>query len=166
MQKQKLKIPWKHIFTSVPMWAIIIAHCGQNWGYWMLLTEIPSYLNGVLKFDIQKVQQFCNICYQLCYRGNLQWKIVSERSVISVTISGNVDTEFSIELHSRLCFEERRFARNDTQSLQHDCSLGTSCDALYSGCDSNRQYCCTNGIAHRSSSAQCRLAMWLSSQSH
>ncbi|XP_067213756.1 putative inorganic phosphate cotransporter isoform X2 [Linepithema humile] len=51
---QKQQIPWKQIFTSVPMWAIIIAHCGQNWGYWTLLTEIPSYMTGVLNFKIEQ----------------------------------------------------------------------------------------------------------------
>lgn len=49
---QKMKTPWKEIFTSVPMWALIIVHCGQNWGYWTLLTEIPSYMTGVLKYDV------------------------------------------------------------------------------------------------------------------
>ncbi|XP_076245930.1 putative inorganic phosphate cotransporter [Calliopsis andreniformis] len=48
------KIPWKAIFTSVPMWALIIVHCGQNWGYWTLITEMPSYMNSVLGFDIEK----------------------------------------------------------------------------------------------------------------
>ncbi|XP_020295891.1 putative inorganic phosphate cotransporter [Pseudomyrmex gracilis] len=51
---QKLQTPWKEIFTSAPMWAIIIAHCGQNWGYWTLLTEIPDYMTHVLHFDIMK----------------------------------------------------------------------------------------------------------------
>ncbi|XP_031833740.1 putative inorganic phosphate cotransporter isoform X2 [Nomia melanderi] len=45
-------LPWKAIFTSVPMWALIIVHCGQNWGYWTLITEMPSYMKGVLKYDI------------------------------------------------------------------------------------------------------------------
>ncbi|XP_076645838.1 putative inorganic phosphate cotransporter [Halictus rubicundus] len=47
-----MKVPWKSIFTSVPMWALIIVHCGQNWGYWTLITEMPTYMNGVLGFDM------------------------------------------------------------------------------------------------------------------
>ncbi|XP_054014708.1 putative inorganic phosphate cotransporter [Hylaeus anthracinus] len=46
--------PWKSIFTSIPMWALIVVHCGQNWGYWTLITEMPSYMNAVLKFDLEK----------------------------------------------------------------------------------------------------------------
>ncbi|EZA50530.1 putative inorganic phosphate cotransporter isoform X2 [Ooceraea biroi] len=52
--QQNLRVPWKEIFTSVPMWALIIVHVGQNWGYWTLLTEIPSYMTGVLNFKIDK----------------------------------------------------------------------------------------------------------------
>ncbi|XP_076624580.1 putative inorganic phosphate cotransporter [Colletes latitarsis] len=48
------RTPWKAIFTSVPMWALIIVHCGQNWGYWTLITEMPIYMNAVLGFDIEK----------------------------------------------------------------------------------------------------------------
>lgn len=46
--------PWKEIFRSMPVWSIMIAHCGQNWGFWTLLTEIPIYMNGVLNFDIKE----------------------------------------------------------------------------------------------------------------
>lgn len=52
-QDTRFPTPWFAIFTSIPMWALIIAHCGQNWGFWTLLTEIPSYMNGVLNFDLK-----------------------------------------------------------------------------------------------------------------
>lgn len=44
--------PWKSIFTSLPMISLIVAHCGQNWGYWTLLTEIPSFMEKILKQKI------------------------------------------------------------------------------------------------------------------
>jgi hypothetical protein len=52
---QKRQTPWIDIFTSLPMWAVVIAHCGQNWGFWTLLTEMPSYMNSILKFDLKSV---------------------------------------------------------------------------------------------------------------
>ncbi|XP_033217679.1 putative inorganic phosphate cotransporter [Belonocnema kinseyi] len=51
---EKSTTPWKEIFTSAPMWSLIIVHCGQNWGYWMLLTEMPTYMKKVLKFNIEE----------------------------------------------------------------------------------------------------------------
>jgi hypothetical protein len=52
---QKRQTPWIDIFTSLPMWAVVVAHCGQNWGFWTLLTEMPSYMNSILKFDLKSV---------------------------------------------------------------------------------------------------------------
>ncbi|KAJ8974700.1 hypothetical protein NQ317_015229 [Molorchus minor] len=50
--REKIPTPWKAIFTSLPFWAILISHCGQNWGYWTLFTEIPAYMENILKFNI------------------------------------------------------------------------------------------------------------------
>ena len=47
-------IPYKAIFTSVPFYAILIAHCCQNWGFYTLLTELPTYMNKILHFDIKE----------------------------------------------------------------------------------------------------------------
>jgi broad specificity phosphatase PhoE len=59
---QKRRTPWVDIFTSLPMWAIIIAHTGQNWGLYTLLTEMPSYMNSILNFDLTSVSRIsCNI---------------------------------------------------------------------------------------------------------
>eukprot|EP00045_Choanoeca_perplexa_P006649 m.57291 g.57291 ORF g.57291 m.57291 type:complete len:592 (-) comp13717_c0_seq2:131-1906(-) len=45
--------PWKHMLTSSCVWALIINHTCQNWGFYTLLTCLPTYFNDVLRFDIQ-----------------------------------------------------------------------------------------------------------------
>lgn len=45
--------PWKAIFTSVPMWAIIVGHFGACWGYYTLFTQMPTYLKDVQHLDIK-----------------------------------------------------------------------------------------------------------------
>uniref|UniRef100_A0A1B6KV19 Putative inorganic phosphate cotransporter n=1 Tax=Graphocephala atropunctata TaxID=36148 RepID=A0A1B6KV19_9HEMI len=52
-ENHKLKTPWKSIVTSVPLWALLITQLGQNWGYWMFLTQLPNYFSHVLNFNIQ-----------------------------------------------------------------------------------------------------------------
>jgi ACS family sodium-dependent inorganic phosphate cotransporter len=47
-------IPWKAIFTSKPFLGIFIAHFCSNCGWYMLLIELPIYMNGVLKFAIKE----------------------------------------------------------------------------------------------------------------
>ncbi|XP_025419440.1 vesicular glutamate transporter 1-like isoform X2 [Sipha flava] len=49
-----LNYPWKDILTSTPVWAITCAHFCENWGFYTLLTQLPSFMNDVLKFDIEK----------------------------------------------------------------------------------------------------------------
>lgn len=48
----KKVIPWKAILTSGPFLGILIAHTCSNWGWYMLLIELPIYMKGVLKFEI------------------------------------------------------------------------------------------------------------------
>ncbi|XP_069941805.1 putative inorganic phosphate cotransporter isoform X6 [Cherax quadricarinatus] len=45
-------IPWRHILTSLPFWAIFIVHIAQNWGFYTLLTELPTYMKNILHFNI------------------------------------------------------------------------------------------------------------------
>lgn len=52
--REKLPIPWRAVLTSVPFWALMVTHFGQNWGFYTLLTEMPSYLKNILHFDIKK----------------------------------------------------------------------------------------------------------------
>lgn len=47
------EVPWKEIFTSAPVWAIIVAHFCESWGFFTLLTELPSFLKGLKLFEIE-----------------------------------------------------------------------------------------------------------------
>ncbi|CAG7836381.1 unnamed protein product [Allacma fusca] len=46
-------VPWRALLTSMPFWAILIADIGNNWGFWMLLTELPIYMKHILNYDLQ-----------------------------------------------------------------------------------------------------------------
>ena len=45
-------IPWCSILTSTPVWAIAASHVTQNFGFYVLLTELPTYLKNVLGWDL------------------------------------------------------------------------------------------------------------------
>nr|CAD7267894.1 unnamed protein product [Timema shepardi] len=47
-------IPWRAILRSMPFWAILVAHMGQNYGYETLMTELPTFMKQVLRFDIKQ----------------------------------------------------------------------------------------------------------------
>lgn len=48
-------MPWKAVLTSPPFLAIVVAHTCSNWGWYMLLIELPFYMKQVLKFNITEV---------------------------------------------------------------------------------------------------------------
>lgn len=41
-----IKHPWKAIFTSMAFYAIIASHFSENWGFYTLLTQLPTFLKG------------------------------------------------------------------------------------------------------------------------
>lgn len=53
--EQKPSVPWKSVWTSMPVYAIIVAHTCSNWGWYMLLVKLPTYMRYMLKFDIEAV---------------------------------------------------------------------------------------------------------------
>jgi len=46
-QKVSPQIPLKSIFTSLPFYAIMVANFSNNWGFHLLMTELPQYLTEV-----------------------------------------------------------------------------------------------------------------------
>jgi MFS transporter, ACS family, solute carrier family 17 (sodium-dependent inorganic phosphate cotransporter), other len=50
----KAPVPWKKVFTSVPFLAILIAHTCSNFGWYMLLIELPFYMKQILAFNIKE----------------------------------------------------------------------------------------------------------------
>ncbi|XP_030370470.1 sialin [Scaptodrosophila lebanonensis] len=51
---KNIKHPWKAIFTSMAFYAIMASHFSENWGFYTLLTQLPSFLRDTLNFDLSK----------------------------------------------------------------------------------------------------------------
>ncbi|XP_050546651.1 putative inorganic phosphate cotransporter [Daktulosphaira vitifoliae] len=45
--------PWKEIFTSLPLLALTSSHLGQSLGFWLLLSEMPTFISVVHNFKIK-----------------------------------------------------------------------------------------------------------------
>lgn len=46
-------VPWRHMLTSVPVWALIAAQVGHDWGFFTLVTDLPKYMSTVLQYSIK-----------------------------------------------------------------------------------------------------------------
>lgn len=55
LESVHMKVPWKAIFTSVPFLALIYTNTFGNFAWYFLLTQLPMYMNKILRFDIQSV---------------------------------------------------------------------------------------------------------------
>ncbi|XP_076627177.1 putative inorganic phosphate cotransporter [Colletes latitarsis] len=51
--KKPPSVPWRHILTSVPVWALITAQIGHDWGFFTLVNDLPKYMSNVLKYPIK-----------------------------------------------------------------------------------------------------------------
>ncbi|XP_055596408.1 sialin [Uranotaenia lowii] len=51
---QGMKVPWKKIFTSVPVWAIGLTTFGRIWVHYTFIMSGPEYMQKILCFDIKE----------------------------------------------------------------------------------------------------------------
>ncbi|XP_054157782.1 sialin-like [Oppia nitens] len=49
----KKHIPWKSMLTSYRVYSAVITHFGANWGYFTLLTLLPTYYDKILHMNIK-----------------------------------------------------------------------------------------------------------------
>lgn len=61
--KATSRVPWKSILTSAPALSLLVVHCGQNFGHWMLLTEMPNFMKSELHFNIKEDGLFSALPY-------------------------------------------------------------------------------------------------------
>ncbi|XP_070969973.1 sialin-like [Oncorhynchus clarkii lewisi] len=82
-------VPLLPMVLSVPLWAIIVSQMCANWGYYTLLTSLPTYMDTVLHFDLRQ-NAFLSA---LPYLGGWAFSVISgvvadsllEKELLSVT---------------------------------------------------------------------------------
>ncbi|XP_046434163.1 putative inorganic phosphate cotransporter [Neodiprion fabricii] len=85
MHKDVGPIPWRHIVTSVPLWALLVAKAGWMWGYYTMLTDLPKYMSSVLKFSVQSNGLLSALPYLVLFLVSISsswladWLIKTER---------------------------------------------------------------------------------------
>lgn len=50
--KKSGPVPWRYVLSSVPVWALVAAQVGHDWGIFTMITDLPKYMKSVLKFSI------------------------------------------------------------------------------------------------------------------
>jgi ACS family sodium-dependent inorganic phosphate cotransporter len=82
-------VPWKAIATSVPFIALTITHTLNNFGWYMLLVELPSFMASGLGFNIKEnavlsmIPFLCNWIYSIVYSRLMD--MLAQRKLITTT---------------------------------------------------------------------------------
>lgn len=53
--EDKLNIPWRKILLSPRVWAINVCHFAANWGFYTILTELPTFMRYALHYDVKEM---------------------------------------------------------------------------------------------------------------
>ncbi|KZC12018.1 Putative inorganic phosphate cotransporter [Dufourea novaeangliae] len=97
--KKKLPVPWGEVLKSKPFIAILIAHFCSNFGWYMLLIELPTFMNQILKFDmssnagLSSMPFLCMWIFTMALSKALA--TMQENNLITVTVSRKIGTLFS-----------------------------------------------------------------------
>ncbi|XP_059615125.1 sialin-like [Phlebotomus argentipes] len=51
--EEKIVHPWRKILTSTAVWAIVVCHFAQNWGFDTFLTQLPTFFTDILDLPVQ-----------------------------------------------------------------------------------------------------------------
>lgn len=70
-------IPWLEIIKTKAVWSIFVGHWTHNWGNYLFLTQTPSFLKDVLKFDIKSNGFISSIPYIA------SWAFINGSSILS-----------------------------------------------------------------------------------
>ncbi|KAI8118081.1 putative inorganic phosphate cotransporter [Lucilia cuprina] len=85
------KAPWLKFFTSVPFLVLTLTHCTHNWGFWTLLTEIPSYMKNILNMDIKSNALLSALPYTAMFLLSFVFSgiqaVLSKRKCIPLSVS-------------------------------------------------------------------------------
>ncbi|XP_030754320.1 putative inorganic phosphate cotransporter [Sitophilus oryzae] len=88
---EKPPIPWKDIFTSVPVWALVITQVGHDWGFFTMVTDLPKYMKDVLKFNVSQNGMWSSVPYIVMWFTSLGsgWlcDLLVRKNIMSLTFS-------------------------------------------------------------------------------
>ncbi|XP_017764817.1 PREDICTED: putative inorganic phosphate cotransporter [Eufriesea mexicana] len=97
--KQRLTVPWGEVLRSKPFMAILIAHFCSNFGWYMLLIELPTFMNQILKFDMSSNATLSSMPFLCMWIFTMVLSkilaIMQDKNLITVTISRKIGTLFS-----------------------------------------------------------------------
>lgn len=60
-------VPYKDILMSWPLWALVVAQIGHDWGLYAMLTDLPKYMKEILHFNVKQNGLLSSLPYVLMW---------------------------------------------------------------------------------------------------
>ncbi|RCN51018.1 hypothetical protein ANCCAN_02805 [Ancylostoma caninum] len=84
-------VPWAEMIKSKPVWAVMVAHFCQNWGFYTMLTNLPRMLKELANYELQKAGFVGGLPYlmmgcTLVWGGQLADYLRKERNIDTLTV--------------------------------------------------------------------------------
>ncbi|CAG0916232.1 unnamed protein product [Notodromas monacha] len=136
-----LPVPWGQMLRSKPFWALILVSMSTNWGFWLLLTELPTYLRNILHYDIKKNGFVSALPYFSMWTTSLVLSTVSDhfrkKGTYSFTTIRNINNSIA-HFGPAICFVSLIFAGcNEYLSLALLIAAGTMQAGFWPGTITN-----------------------------
>ncbi|GJQ72177.1 hypothetical protein Trydic_g3269 [Trypoxylus dichotomus] len=97
--KRTMTVPWKAIFSNAIVWILIISHVSLAWGWNISLTQLPLYMNMVLKFKMDENGAVTALPFFCMFLFSIGWgkvtDLLTKKGKLSVTNIRKLSTVFS-----------------------------------------------------------------------
>ncbi|XP_045139172.1 sialin-like isoform X1 [Portunus trituberculatus] len=87
-QREVVQIPWKSLASSLPLWGVVLAGLGNDYGFYTFLADLPTYLNDVHHLHITSIGLLSALPFLLMLLWSLAWgalmHTLSKRNFVSL----------------------------------------------------------------------------------
>lgn len=81
--------PWKAILTSMPMIALVCAQIGHDWGFYIMVTDLPKYMADVMQFSIKANGVYSSLPYVMMWIVSISSGFVGDwlmtKNILNIT---------------------------------------------------------------------------------
>ncbi|KAI8436406.1 hypothetical protein MSG28_010004 [Choristoneura fumiferana] len=81
------QIPWKKLMRSWGLYAIVVAHTGYNWGNLTLYSEVPAFMDKIMKVNIKANGLLTALPYFVQWFSNFFFSWVTDMIIVKKYLS-------------------------------------------------------------------------------
>ncbi|XP_050734540.1 sialin-like [Eriocheir sinensis] len=80
-------LPKKEIFLSLPFWGLTLGALGYDFGFYTLLTELPTYLKNIQHFDMSENGLMSSLPFLVMWLWGYVWGSIMDRLTVANKMS-------------------------------------------------------------------------------